>query len=106
MSKYHIVCTDLMPVNAPRQHQHIVSVGVDTDKADNYANEKHSLQTVIDNIREKKDVYYTIGHVTGRQAAVEVAHCPACGHLIIKTRPDDTRDDNLETMRTCQWRAS
>lgn len=106
MSRYHIVCTDLKPVLSPRPHQHIVSVGVDTDNVDDYANEKHSLQTVIDNIREKNDTYFTIGNFTHRQVTVEVVRCPACGHLIIKTRPDNTRDNNLETMRTCQWRTS
>jgi hypothetical protein len=64
------------------------------------------LQTVISNIRDKGAIYYTVGNITERTAVVEVVLCPSCSHLIIKTRPDDTRDDNLETMRTCQWRTS
>lgn len=102
MTRYKIVCTDLMPVSAIRQHQHIVAVGIDTDN-DGYANNAHSLDVVINNIQNKNDIYYTIGSVSGIMATVEVAHCPYCNRLIIKTRPDDVRDDNLEIMRTCKW---
>lgn len=103
MAQYRIVCTDLQPVNAPRPHQHIIGVGVDTNN-DGFADERQSRDKVIGNIRDNKDIYYTIGNVTGKRANVEVAHCPACYNTIIKTRPDDTRDNNLEGMRTCDWR--
>lgn len=102
MSKYRIVCTEVLPVSAPRQHQHIVAVGVDTDN-DGVANFKETLKTVIESIRGGKDSYYTVGNITNKIASVEVAFCAICGHLIIKTRPDNTRDNNLEGMRNCKW---
>jgi hypothetical protein len=105
MSQYRIVCADIQPVNAPRPHQHIVAVGVDINN-DGIADQQHNLELVIDNIRDNKVIYYTIGSFTGKRANVEVAHCPACFHEIIKTKPDDTRDNNLEQIRTCNWRSS
>ena len=102
MTEYHIVCTDQQPVNEPTSHAHIVAVGVDTDN-DGYADKRHILQTVIDNIDGRSIRYYTIGNVTGKPAYVEVVPCHKCNHKIIKTLPDDTRDNNLDSLRRCSW---
>ncbi len=104
MNEFHIVCTDQVPVNVPLNHAHIVAVGIDTDN-DGWANVQHSLQAVIVNIQNKRARYYTIGDHSGEKAYVEVVFCKVCNHLIIKTYPDDTTDNNLDSLRICSWKA-
>ncbi len=104
MNEFHIVCTDQVPVNVPLNHAHIVAVGIDTNN-DGWADAPHSLQAVISNIQNKLARYYTIGNHSGERAYVEVVPCKVCNRLIIKTYPDDTKDNNLDSLRRCNWKA-
>jgi len=102
MNYYHIVCTDQEPQSEPLSHAHIVAAGVDTDN-DGYADKRHTLKQVIDNIDGKATRYFTIGNYSKERAYVEVVPCSVCHRRIIKTYPDDTRDNNLDKIRRCHW---
>lgn len=102
MADYKIVCTDQLPITQPLSHAHIVAVGVDLDN-DGYADVKHSKATVIENIRRRRHRYYTVGSFTGKRAYVQVVACHRCSLAIIRTIPDDTRDNNLDHIRRCHW---
>ncbi len=102
MKEYQIVCTDQVPQSAPLTHAHIVSVGIDTDD-DGRANVQHSLQEVVNNIRGSLAQYYTVGSYTGKKIYVDTVPCSVCRHWIIKTYPDNTGDNNLDSLRRCSW---
>ena len=107
MTTYYIVCTDQEPVYKPEAHQHIVAVGIDTDN-DGYADAKHELKKVIDNItKNNPDKYYSRAEGDIPDALVEVVDCPdKCGKKIIRTEPDSTTRNNLDKIRRCKWKAS
>lgn len=102
MTDLKVVCTDQEPVTQPTTHAHIVSVGVDTNN-DGREEEKHSKAQVIQNIRSRIHRYYTVGPQTGKLAYVEVAPCRFCGYEIIRSTPDATTDNNLDSLRRCNW---
>lgn len=103
MTDLRIVCTDQQPYYKPTQHAHIVNVGVDSDN-DGYADQKHSLTTVVSNIQSGTHRYYTYGVSSKKIAWVEVIACPHhCGELIIRSTPDAVRDNNLDFLRRCRW---
>lgn len=103
MTDLRIVCTDQQPFYQPTQHAHIVNVGVDTN-SDGYADEKHSLAAVVNNILSRSHRYYTYGVASGKTAFVEVIDCPShCGEKVIRSAPDAVRDNNLDSLRRCSW---
>jgi len=104
MTDYRIVCTDQDPVYQPTTHAHIVAVGIDTDN-DGYAEDKHTKDQVIKNIKSRLYRYYTIGPKTGIKAFVEVVYCVFCRSEIIRSTPDATTDNNLDSLRRCVWRS-
>lgn len=104
MADLRIVCTNQVPVTRPTKHAHIVAVGVDTDN-DNFADEKHALATVVTAIDSGKDRYYTYGLTSKEVALVETVDCPAhCGETIIRSTPDAVSDNNLDSLRRCDWK--
>lgn len=104
MADYRIVCTDQEPIYLPTTHAHIVAVGIDTD-GDGGANQKITKAEVIDDIQNKVNRYYTVGLVSGIKAYVEVSYCVFCRGLIIRSTPDATKDNNLDSLRRCNWKS-
>jgi hypothetical protein len=104
MTDYKIVCTDQEPINQPTTHAHIVAVGIDTD-IDGYADDKQTKDEVIKNINSGLYRYYTVGPKTGKVAFVEVAYCVFCKGEIIRSKPDATTDNNLDSLRRCSWKS-
>ena len=104
MTDYKIVCTDQEPIDQPTTHAHITAVGIDSNN-DGRAEDRHMKSTVISNIRNNGDRYYTVGLQTGITAYVGVISCNLCGYEIIKSTPDATADNNLDYLRRCSWRS-
>lgn len=102
MSRYRIVCTEQEPMSQPTTHAHIVAVGTgtDPDKADS----RWSLQQVL-NAMGNGDVFYTQGKQSGRIAKVERQNCRACGRAIIRSAADSVTDNNLDSLRRCNWKS-
>ncbi len=99
---YRIVCTNQEPINEPTTHAHIVTVGVG-DAPDNAAR-RLSLSQVLSAI-DNGDSFYTVGSRTGTTAKVVSVNCDNCGRRIIKSSPDATTDNNLDSLRACRWSA-
>lgn len=103
MAELRIVCTNQIPIHKPAEHAHIVAVGVDTNN-DGLGDEKHTLQQVVRAIDNRTHVYFTYGENSKKAALVEVIDCPThCGERIIRSQPDATRDNNLDSLRQCNW---
>jgi len=52
---------------------------------------------------DRGDGFFTIGVQSGRRAEVVAMSCPQCGHRIIRTAADAVYDNNLDSLRTCNW---
>lgn len=103
MANIRIICTDQKPIYQPAEHAHIVAVGVDMNE-DGRIDARHELATVVRNIKSRAHNYYTYGLDSGKVAFVEVIDCPShCGERVIRSTPDAVRDNNLDSMRYCQW---
>lgn len=75
-------------------HRHIAGVCA--------SNTYYARQQVVEGIRRGED-WHT--YANGRKAPIrEIRYCPAAGcpaMPYITTRPDDSRDDNLENLPLC-----
>jgi len=97
MSTYRVVCTEQTNCS---QSGHIVGVGtgVNADKA----NASWTVQEVWTAIGQG-DRFYT--EVDGFEADVQIYRCP-CGHGSLKSDPDATTANNLDSLRLCRWKAA
>ena len=95
-----IVC-----VETEHPHRHIVAVGVGV-KADR-ADDRLTVAEVRAAI-EEGDLFYTVGSSSGDFAVVRLDDCRIgeCTVETIRTSPDDEKDDNLDEMRVCSWKAA
>lgn len=95
-----IVCTTQEPSYAPRTHAHIVAVGIGNNP--NKADERLTLQQVLDRM-DRGENFHTLGVTSGQRARVVPVACGVCGHRIIRSTPDAVYDNNLDSLRTCNW---
>ena len=99
---YRIVCTEQEPAHNPPKHAHIVAVGTGADP--NSANQRFTLVQVIHRL-SNGDRFYTKGLRTDKIAWVEKFWCSPCGKYHIRSSPDATTDNNLDSLRYCSWRS-
>lgn len=98
---YRIVCTEQEPASQPPQHAHIVAVGVGDDP--NSAEDRFTLDEVIKKM-DAGNKFYTKGVNSGKVARVEKYNCKYCRRTYIRSEPDATTDNNLDNIRTCNWK--
>jgi hypothetical protein len=99
---YRIVCTEQEPVYRPTSHAHIVAVGTGTDP--DHADDRWTREQVVYAIDVQGKSFYTVGRYTGKVAYVETIACPdRCGTRIVRSKPDVTTDNNLDSLRRCNW---
>ncbi len=101
MTTYRIVCTEQQPASQPPTHAHIVAVGVG-DNPDS-ATTRFSLTEVIRKM-DTGDRFYTKGTQSGKVASVEKYVCTYCRQYHIRSSPDAVKDNNLDSLRYCQWK--
>lgn len=94
-----IVCVESEYLT-PQGHRHLTYVGIGDDP--DSASSRMTVAQVRQDIANGVD-YYTVGPVSSRRAYVERWTC-ACGIKTIRTVPDQVIDNNLDQLRTCQWR--
>ena len=102
MASYRIVCTEQEPFNEPTSHAHIVAVGTGTDP--DKADKRWTLDEVLSAI-DRGDTFYTKGKQSGKTAIVEKYTCTLCRRMFIRSRPDAVTDNNLDSLRRCQWQS-
>ena len=100
MATYRIVCTNQEPVHQPKTHAHIVAVGTGADATK--ADRRWSLAEVILAI-DRGDTFYTQGVNSGKVARVEKSVCAFCPKTHIRSSADAVMDNNLDSLRTCNW---
>ncbi|NLB75869.1 MAG: DUF3892 domain-containing protein [Crenarchaeota archaeon] len=99
---YRIVCTEQEPAQNPPKHAHIVAVGTGTDP--DKADQRLTLTQVIQKM-DNGDRFYTKGLRTGKIAWVEKYWCSYCRQHHIRSSPDATTDNNLDSLRYCSWKS-
>ena len=100
MTTYRIVCTNQQPASKPPQHAHIVAVGVGDDPS--RASSKLTLSEVIQKM-DAGDKFYTKGVLSGKIANVEKFWCGRCSQTHIRSTPDAVQENNLDSLRPCNW---
>ena len=100
MARHRIVCTEQQPHHQPTTHAHIVAVGTGTDP--NKADQRWTLQQVLDAM-DRGGVFYTVGVQSGKVALVEKYNCTRCWRTHIRSAPDAVTDNNLDSLRRCNW---
>jgi len=100
MASYRIVCTDQLPVHQPTTHAHIVSVGTGDDPKK--ANDKWTLGQVIGALANGHS-FYTMDS-QGNKTYVETCICSYCNKQHIRSKPNATTSDNLDSLRRCSWK--
>lgn len=102
MTNYRIVCTTQEPANHPTTNAHIVAVGVGEDP--NKADQKFTLDEVL-RLMDLGHTFYTQGTQSGRVARVEKYTCAYCRRVYIRSTPDSVTDNNLDSLRVCNWQS-
>jgi Protein of unknown function (DUF3892) len=101
MAQHQVVCTEQEPVYLPTSHAHIVAVG--TGAVASKATQRWTLAETIHAIRSG-EVFYTVSPSTNKIALVRVVSCDKCNHTIIRSAADAVTDNNLDNLRTCNFR--
>lgn len=103
MSTHRIVCTEQVPTgNHPTRAKIVaVGVGVNSDRA----TERKTVPEVV-RMMDLGEQFYTKGPHSGRTARVIKYWCHACSEWHIKSSPDAVSDNNLDSLRYCEWRAA
>lgn len=101
MTQHRIVCTEQQPCGKSPSKAHIVAVGIG-DKAE-AASFRRTLAEVISAMKQG-DGFYTVGEVSKKTAKVDKYQCPHCGGEHIRTVGDVVKDNNLDSLRFCNWK--
>lgn len=98
--RYRIVCTTQEPAWKDHEHAAIDEVGTGTD-SDKWS-ERWTVDEVVNAI-EDGDTFYTKGTRTGKQAEVKRFRCTTCDADRIRSAPDASTDNNLDSLPRCSW---
>ncbi len=101
MTTYRIICTEQEPADQARTHAHIVTVG--TGANPDHAEQRWTLEQVLTAL-DQGDSFYTEGLQSGMRATVQKYVCTRCKRTSIRSSPDAVVDNNLDSLRRCQWR--
>jgi Protein of unknown function (DUF3892) len=93
VSEYRIVCTTKSKSSPAATHGHITSVKVGQGVATGATWQVSTVRFALD----RGDTFYTEGG--GRKALVEKWSC--CGVETIRTKPDETKINNLDNLPAC-----
>jgi hypothetical protein len=104
MASYRIVCTEQVPAH-PHPYGKIVAVGTNAEGGA-HATERLSVADVVGRMNDGHS-FYTRGLQSDKIAAVVKYWCSACGgEWHIKSAPDAVKDNNLDELRVCAWKAA
>jgi hypothetical protein len=92
------VCDNQMPVYLPKQHAHVVEVGIGTSPTQ--WTQILSLATVL-GMMDRGETFYTVSVNTGKIARILAVNCANCGHRIIRSSADAVSDNNLDDLPDC-----
>ncbi len=102
MARYRIVCTEQVSATAHPNNAKIVAVGTGTDPGK--AEKRWTVAEVV-TAMDSGDTFYTEGETSGRVAEVEKYWCAACPAWHIRSKADAVTDNNLDSLRSCNWKS-
>lgn len=97
MARYRVVCTVQNPCHLPNSLAHIVQVGTGSDAG---WNELLTVHQVYERMN-RGDTFYTLGDRTDWTAEVHPFEC-RCGAGTLRSSPDATTDNNLDSLNRCR----
>lgn len=103
MASYRIVCTEQIPFSYHPSQAKIVAVGTGDDPYK--AAERFTVEEVV-SLMDQGHFFYTKGLTSGKIAYVEKYWCSTCQEWHIRTEADAVTDNNLDSLRYCNWKAA
>lgn len=105
MANYRVVCTEQVPAYAHPRDGKIVAVGTNSTGAST-ADGRWTVPQVVGAL-DVGHAFYTYGERSKKTARVMKYWCTACGgEWHIKSTPDAVEENNLDSLRTCSWKAA
>ncbi len=105
MAKLRVVCTEQVPQRRHADEARIVAVGTN-EQGGAVATNRWSVPVVVAAIDSGHE-FYTYGEQSRKVARVVKYWCSLCGGTWhIKSTPDATTDNNLDSLRFCSWKAA
>ncbi len=95
--QYRIICTNQVPSHNHPENAKIVSVEV----AGLYHRETMTVSEVVRRIGQG-DSFYTQDNRSGKRAGVGYYWCSRCQENHIRSKPDATTSNNLDSLPKCQ----
>lgn len=95
MGRYQIVCTRQWPPNEPPDHARIVEVGLPG------GDRLYRVDDIVTWIDRREHEFYTVDPYTGLAVGVVTCHCAGGTRQHIKTKPNQTKRDNLDSLPRC-----
>ena len=95
--RHRVVCDNLVPVDQPKTHAHIVEVGTGTTPQ--HYDRLWSVAEVI--AATAGAMLHTLSASTREAARVIVVRCSVCGQQIIRSSADAITDNNLDSLPDC-----
>jgi hypothetical protein len=99
-----IVCTEQVPYGNPPACARIVSVGINSNGGDLW--ERRLAVEEVFSLMRQGVMFYTKGLVSGRTAFVEPYWCSQCKKYHIRSKADAVKDNNLDSLGYCLWKAA
>jgi hypothetical protein len=96
--RHRVVCDTKEPVFLPTNHAHISDVGTGTEPPT--PSRRWTVQEVIDAFA-RGDSFFTRSPSSGQVARIEIVACDVCGRRVIRSSPDATTDNDLDTLPEC-----
>ena len=104
MATYRVVCTEREAANAHPYVGRILAIGAN-DEGGTGATSRWLVREVVTAL-DAGHVFYTHGEQSGKTARVVKYWCTPCAQWHIRSTPDAVRDDNLDDLRACAWKAA
>jgi hypothetical protein len=98
VTNYRVLCVVL---KYPSEHRHILEVGTGNDP-DKAATTRWTVAQVLASMLQQ-NTFFTQAPGSVEPAWVYPDTCE-CGRPTIRTRPNDTTEDNLDNLPDCGWR--
>ena len=98
MNRYRVICTAQVPRGNDRRHARIIGCGTGTDPEN-----PDRLWTVRQMVRamDLGTIFYTKGRISRKETEVMRYGGEDNGNWILKTQPDNVRDNNLNRLPVC-----
>jgi|GEM_PF-665284 hypothetical protein len=103
MAANRIICTEQVPASGHPSRERIVAVGISQDGTS--ASQRLTVEEVVRQM-DRGEIFFTVGSTSGKVAIIEKFWCHLCRSWHIRSHADAVTDNNLDSLRYCEWRRS